>query len=383
MKIVYLTPGCFDKGGISRYNRYQIGALRDIVGTENVRVFSVLGPDRDSFEAPFAVEFAAGGLRHREKASFVAHATAACLTFRPDIVLSAHVNLSGLGRILSSVVGAKSILNIYGSEVWSGFRADSRWGLMRADHVIADCHFTARYVENAGLRASRSTSVVWDCVDLERFTPRAPRPEVLARYGIPAPETGFNLLTLGRMSTDAGHKGYERLFRVFERIAPLVPDLRVIFAGRGNLVEILRGRARDAGLADRVYLTGGVHEDDLADVYRSAHLFSLVSDRGPGRGEGIPLTPLEAAACGVPILVGNQDGSQEAVVGGENGVVLDPFDLVGHGDAIVSLVRDRERRSSMAAGAARIARSSFGFGRFRDEHRALLRNWFPSKAMAA
>jgi phosphatidylinositol alpha-1,6-mannosyltransferase len=81
------------------------------------------------------------------------------------------------------------------------------------------------------------------------------------------------------------------------------------------------------GVATRVCFTGFVHEQDLPDIYRSASVFSLVGDRGPGRGEGIPLTPLEAAACGVPILVGNQDGSREAAQPGVNGFALDPFDL--------------------------------------------------------
>ena len=54
-----------------------------------------------------------------------------------------------------------------------------------------------------------------------------------------------------------------------------------------------------------------VHEDDLPKFYRASRIFTLVSDRGKGRGEGIPLTPLEAMACGSPIIVGNQDGSQE------------------------------------------------------------------------
>lgn len=375
MKIIYLTPGCFDKGGISRYNRYQIRALRDLVGAENVRVYSVLGPGEDSFEEPFDVAFAAGGLGFGNKVAMVGRVTAGCVAMRPDVVLSAHVNLSGLGRVLARAVGAKSVLNIYGSEVWSGFRPDGRWGLEAADHVIADCHFTARYVENAGLRAPRSTSVVWDCVDLVRFKPGPPRSEILKRYKIPDPQSGINLLTLGRMSSDAAHKGYERLLCVFRRIAQRVPELRLVFAGRGNLVDALRVKAREAGLESRICFTGVVHERDLADVYRSAHVFSLVSDRGPGRGEGIPLTPLEAAACGVPILVGNQDGSQEAVIEGKNGVVLDPFDLEEHAEAIVGLVRDGERRERMGRDAERTARDVFGFERFRNEHRALLDSW--------
>ena len=57
MKILYITPGCFDKGGISRYNRYQITACRELFGKENVKVFSLLGPSDDDFEDPFSVEW--------------------------------------------------------------------------------------------------------------------------------------------------------------------------------------------------------------------------------------------------------------------------------------------------------------------------------------
>jgi phosphatidylinositol alpha-1,6-mannosyltransferase len=104
-------------------------------------------------------------------------------------------------------------------------------------------------------------------------------------------------------------------------------------------------------LRDRVHFLAGVHEDDLVDVYRAAHLFSLVSDRGLGRGEGIPLTPLEAGACGVPILVGNQDGSREAVEENVNGFILDPFDLEAHSAILLKLVASGELRARLGAGA--------------------------------
>ena len=59
-RILYLTPGCFDKGGISRYGRYQIEALREVIGAENVRVLSLLGPDGDEFETDFDVAWHSG-----------------------------------------------------------------------------------------------------------------------------------------------------------------------------------------------------------------------------------------------------------------------------------------------------------------------------------
>jgi phosphatidylinositol alpha-1,6-mannosyltransferase len=126
-----------------------------------------------------------------------------------------------------------------------------------------------------------------------------------------------------------------------------------------------------------------VHEADLAGLYRSAHLFSLVSDRGPGRGEGIPLTPLEAAACGVPILVGNQDGSQEAVVDGVNGYLLDPFDLEAHAAAILALVRDSELRTRMGREARTRSEREFAYPIFREKHRHLLKKWLGKEEQPA
>ncbi len=375
MRVLYLTPGCFDKGGISRYNRYQVSALRELCGHDAVDVYSVLGPGVDSFEAPIDTRFAAGGLRKRDKARYLFEITRRVLSARPGLVLAAHVRLSGIAHMLARSVGATSVLNVYGSEVWSGFRPDARWGLEHVDHVVADCHFTARYIEGAGHRSAMSTSVVWDCVDLTHYAPGEVDRTVLERYGIPDPSSGFNLLTLGRMSPDASHKGYDRLLEAFSRVAGELPKARLVYAGRGGLIEVLRARAAELGLAERVYFTGMIREEDMPAVYRSAHAFSLVSDRGPGRGEGIPLTPLEAAACGLPILVGNHDGSQEAIVDGRNGFVLDPFDLDAHAALIRRLVEDDAERARLSVGAAEVAREVFSYERFREEHRVLLERW--------
>jgi len=376
VKLLYLTPGCFDKGGISRYSRYQIRAWREVLGNSNVRALSLMGPDENSFEEPFEVDFYAGGNTRWYRANFVWHGVREAASWRPDVIHTAHIGFAGMARILGMAVGARVMLNVYGLDAWSGFwRQDIRWGIVGSSYVVSDCHFTARYLEEEGIRPPGSVAVVWDCVDLDRLSPGPVNAEVLRRYGLPDPATGFNLLTFGRMSRDAAHKGYDRLYEVFRRIAPMCPSLRLIFGGRGDLSIALRRRAEADGLGDRVFFTGMVHESDLADVYRSAHLFSLVSDRGVNRGEGIPLTPLEAAACGIPILVGNQDGSQEAVVEGKNGYILDPFDLDGHAAAILNLFRDPGRCEQMGREARTRIEREFAYPMFREKHRGLLQRW--------
>ena len=57
MKVLVLTPGIYDKGGISRYNRFQIRALRECYGLQAIKVLSKLGPDGEGFEEDIQVSW--------------------------------------------------------------------------------------------------------------------------------------------------------------------------------------------------------------------------------------------------------------------------------------------------------------------------------------
>ncbi len=374
-RVLYLTPGCFDKGGVSRYSRYQIRCLRDWLGNDNVRVLSLMGPDEHSLETPLDVWWHGKNTRTIDKVGFALRAILSSLTWRPDVVHLAHVHFSPLCRFLSRICGAKTLLNVYGLEIWSGLSARRRQGMWGMDHVIADCHSTGDYVRSEKLHRD-DPSIIWDPVDLDVFYPDSPNPSVVAKYGIPSKEDHFVILTLGRLSQNAAHKGYERLLEVFSALAKEQPKAVLVYAGRGDLREKLEAMAHDMGLSSRVFFTGAIDEKDLADVYRSATVFSLVSDKGVGRGEGIPMTPLEAMACGLPIIVGNEDGSKEAVMDGRNGVVIDPRNLGMHLEAFRKFINDGEYLRNSSEAAVDVAKEFFGLSRFRDELLQVYRSHF-------
>ena len=372
MRILYLTPGCFDKGGISRYSRYQIEALREIHGVDNVRVMSLLGPGGDSFEENFETYWHGRGdntyVDNRDRIEFAIRTLALVALWRPDIIHSAHVNFGPLVIKAARLAGAKTVLNVYGLEIWSGLSARRKAHMARLSAIIADCHFTARYVEDEELHAQPPT-VIWDCVDLERFTPNTVNRFVLEKYGIPDPKKHFLVVSLGRLAQAAAHKGFDRLIKVIAPLAHERPELRLVIAGNGDDRLRLEALAKDCGIEKQVVFSGSVDEADLPEIYRAAHVFSLVSDRGHGRGEGIPLTPLEAMACGVPILVGNQDGSQEAVVAERNGFVIPPHDEATHRAALLRLMDNPELRKKMSNEACRVAREYFSYRQFVEKHR--------------
>lgn len=365
---LYLSPGVFDKGGISRYGRYQVRALREILGQDAVSVLSLLPPDERSFEEPFAVDFASFGPTPLGKAMFASAAIARAALDRPRLVVCAHVGLGPLALGIARAARAPMVLDVYGMEVWTDLGPARAAALRKADWVVSDCHNTRDYIVEKGLRAADRMVVHWDCVDLERFSPGDPG-DVLARYGVPESPGSLTVLTLGRLSPLAAYKGYDRLIDVVARAPSRV---RLVIAGDGPLRTDLEARAVARGIADRTFFTGPIRERDLPAIYRAGDVFSLITHAGPGAGEGIPLTPLEAAACGKPILVGDQDGSREAADDGVSGFVLPPFDLDAIADRLKKLADDAELRARMGAAArARIEREH-AYLRFRERTRALL-----------
>lgn len=357
---------------MSRYSRYQIQALRELFGETSVRTMSLLGPNARDFETPFTVDWYGRGNDFIGKSIFAAECIRNALVNRPMVIHAAHVNLAPLAKATANLIGATTILNIYGREVWSWMSRLRKRTIRTVDCVIADCHFTSNYVAEHQMRASRPL-VVWDCVDLDRFSPGICRSEVLEHYGIPSGGQPFIILTLGRLSRSAQHKGFERLLRVFAEIAPSCPKARLVIAGSGDLTEHFKRLARDLHIDAKTYFTGSIDERHLPDVYRAASVFSLISDRGEGRGEGIPLTPLEALACGIPIIVGNQDGSQEAVTECHNGIICDPFDLAGQAKILLDLYEKPTLLESMRQQARQAALANFGYDQFRNRFEGVYR----------
>jgi len=365
--ILYLASSVFARGGIQRYTRYQINACRDALPNATVTVLTVNRRGPDDFEGDFQVDFSPSHGGPLRKLEFVARALVEGLGRGYDVVWANHISLAPLAVICSSCSrGAYTIANVYGHEVWTDVSPLRRWALCSVDRVISDCRFTARYVcETLGVDNHR-VDVHWDPVDVTRFRPLDVDPaDVLAKYGMSVTEGDFLVLTLGRVSKTSRHKGYWRMLDVVSEIVD--SHIRYVIAGGGDDVQSLRTAVAARGLAGRVAVLGPVSEADLASVYNCADVFVLVSDRGHARGEGVPLTPLEAAACGVPVIVGDEDGSQELVDAGVGGYVVSPWDRTALRERIELLAGNPRLRQRLGAVARSGVVGSFSLQRFREQ----------------
>lgn len=149
----------------------------------------------------------------------------------------------------------------------------------------------------------------------ERFRPIRDARElarVRERYGIVGPY----ILSLGNLQP---RKNLPTLLRAFERLVENWPDLphRLVIVGKkawmydGIFAELSR-----LGVADRVVLTDYVPDDDLPAIYSGAECFVY-----PSLFEGFGLPPLEAMACGTPVIAGDNSAIPEVV--GEAGLLID------------------------------------------------------------
>ncbi|HMM40373.1 MAG TPA: glycosyltransferase family 1 protein [Thermomicrobiales bacterium] len=170
--------------------------------------------------------------------------------------------------------------------------------------------------------------------------------ETLARFGIAWPF----VLNIGGYDV---RKRLPALVRGFARALPSLPEGCVlVIAGRphtGNaqLYPSLDGLIDGLGLRGRVVQTGFVSESDKINLYRACTVFAFTSAY-----EGFGLNPLEAMACGAPVVCSNRTSLPEVV--GNAGLLIDP-EPEAIGRALVAVCADPALRADLAARSLRQA----------------------------
>ncbi|MCA1850061.1 MAG: glycosyltransferase family 4 protein, partial [Acidobacteria bacterium] len=186
-----------------------------------------------------------------------------------------------------------------------------------------------------------------------RFAPIKDESElsrVRRKYGIEAD----CILALGSIQP---RKNLARLIRAYSslrraRAQAKLPQL-VIVGKRAWLYEETLRAISEGGAQDRIILTGYVPEADLPALYSGALCFVY-----PSIFEGFGLPPLEAMACGAPVVAGDRTSLPEVV--GDAGLLVNPFDEEAIAQALARLIDDAPLRASLREkGLARARRFSW------------------------
>ncbi|MGQ9492494.1 MAG: glycosyltransferase family 4 protein [Anaerolineae bacterium] len=209
----------------------------------------------------------------------------------------------------------------------------------RANVVLADSECTkADVIELLGVESDR-VWVIYAGVgqEFQRIEDERKLEAVRVRYRLPA----RFVLGLGTLQP---RKNFERLIEAYAQVRrDLDYELQLVIAGAlGWMYEGIFEKVKALGLQDTVCFPGYVADGDLPALYSMADLFVF-----PSLYEGFGLPPLEAMACGTPVITSNVSSLPEVV--GDAAWMVDPCDSEALAEAMKQVLSDLALRNQMVS----------------------------------
>jgi glycosyltransferase involved in cell wall biosynthesis len=231
--------------------------------------------------------------------------------------------------LIAKLYGKAVLLNYHSGEAEDHLR---RWPrstkliFRLADRVVAP----SRYLVGVFARFGIEAEAVSNTAPLERFAFRERRP------------LRPTLLTNRNLES---HYNVADTLRAFALIEQRVPDARLIVAGDGGERERLRALAAKLGLK-RVEFFGAAPPDRMPELYDRADIFvnsSLV--------DNMPLSLIEAFACGLAVVSSNAGGIPHVVTDGETGLLFPRGDYEALAANVIRLLEDQNLAAELIARA--------------------------------
>jgi glycosyltransferase involved in cell wall biosynthesis len=268
----------------------------------------------------------------------------------PDIThLFGLFSVSSLGAMWL-IRGLKNlVISVWGSDVKPAKdqetfkeKAIKRYLLNRGDCLVAISKYLSEEVK-LYLDHPREIKIVPWGVDLDIFRPltRDENPETV--------RIGF-AKRLHYLS------GPDILLRAFKYAHDRFKGKLVLkIAGSGPMEQQLKQESNELGLTESIEWAGWIGTPErLRDFYYSIDLFVM-----PSRRESFGVSALEASATGLPVIASRFGGIPEIVSHGETGLLAEPEDAEGIGEAIIALSKDGNLRKAMGIRGRKRAEKEF------------------------
>lgn len=217
------------------------------------------------------------------------------------------------------------------------FKLAVRANIRQSWRIVTDTNFAMSSVEGAfpELRDRIAVVPLYADTHLRRLAD-ADTGTALASLGL---KQGY-ILFVGSLRK---HKNWEGLLKAYALLPPhLRSKHRLVLAGPAHRAgQQAQDLARTLGLEDTVTLLGAVPEASVAALYSGAALFAF-----PSFMEGFGLPPLEAMACGVPVVATNRTSVPEVL--GDAAVYVDPSDPKAISAAMLGVLQDVSTATALA-----------------------------------
>lgn len=251
------------------------------------------------------------------------------------------------------------------------------WIYREADAVVANSEYTRRSLLEIGVPAVRIHKIT-PGVDLEQFAPRPANADLVRQFFL---QDKTVLLTVGRL---VSRKNHATVIRAVANVSHELPGLQYLIVGEGPEEAGLRRLVQELGLAKVVTFVGRVSSQLLPDFYNLCDLFVLPNCQDiNGDVEGFGMVFLEANACGKAVIGGHSGGTEDAIVDGVTGCLVEPENVDELSAMLKRLLLNSTFRQNIGFAGLRRARSEFDWRtrarRLREVSSEVVERWRVSR----
>jgi glycosyltransferase involved in cell wall biosynthesis len=231
------------------------------------------------------------------------------------------------GILIKRLTGKPLVCHIHAMEYdRSGYNVNptvaaiERMGLEAADRVIAVSYYTRGLVMSQYGIDGDKIEVVHNAVN---------RHEAVGLYKTgPQRKKEKYVLFMGRVTFQ---KGPDYFIGAADRVLKVMPDVRFIMAGNGDMLNRMVRRAAQLRIGSRIHFTGFLRGPDVDRMYALSDLYVM-----PSVSEPFGIAPLEAMVYDVPVLMSRQSGVSEVI---KNALKVDFWDVREMANKICAVLR--------------------------------------------
>ncbi len=341
MKVLHVEMGRHLYGG-ARQVAYLLNGLGRFPG-KHLLVCSEGAEIAGAIQNP-AVEIRPFPFRGDADLGFIGRLRRLIRSGNPDML---HIH-SRRGDLLSALAGRlENIPTIYSRRVDNPPRwVDTRIKFPLFETIVTISEGIREVLIEAGVPADRVVCVP-SAVDTGRYRPGGDEAWFRSEFGLSEGGTA-----IGMVAQLISRKGHELLFDALRTVLSRHPETRVLLFGQGPMEAALRTSVRSRTLENSVIFAG--YRNDMARVMPCLDLVVH-----PAWMEGLGVSLLEAAACGIPIVATRAGGIPEIVKDGVNGRLIEPGDAAALASALVELLDDPTRRRELGRAGRRLVLERF------------------------
>ncbi len=245
---------------------------------------------------------------------------------------------------------------MHGWDVWSSrMHGDYGRRVEEADLLLSNSDFTLRHAAEL-LPSAQRAKVCWLATEEDEA------PKASSDFGGPP-----TVLILGRVDASEMQKGHVELIDCWPSVMAAIPDARLLIAGGGDGLDILRSQAGASAAASNIEFTGFLPQGEIDALWSRAHVFAM-----PSRQEGFGLVYIEAMRRGVPVIASTQDAGQEINLDGVTGYNVDLEQEGELARRTIQLLSDKVLARQFGENGREHWRANFCFSAFRRRMEPIL-----------